>query len=201
MGREEQGGLGFKAGRRLVSVEPCSLGPLGRSRVLAPLPAVPGGAGGRRRAALTGSPLHLGPQPRVTRECVEAVLLLRVTEQPSSRTFAGGDCWGRSVSPGRPGPRQSVHQAPSPPGLPGALGSSASSSQVPFSPTRPRLLGFLLVPTHTRRDVLAGFAAAVRLQGRLVGLADRGQPGRARRVIAHPRQRQAEQLRFCPACP
>lgn len=33
-------------------------------------------------------------------QCVEAVFLLRVTEQPSSRTFAGGDCGGRSVSPG-----------------------------------------------------------------------------------------------------
>jgi len=128
-------------------------------------------------------------------QCAEAVFLLRVTEQPSSRTFTGGDCGARSL-----GARPSVQQALSLlPGLPGVLRSSASSSQVPFSPTRPRLLGFLLVPTHG--DVPAGSAAAVRVQGRLRGLADRGQPGRARRVIAHPSQHQAEQLHFCPVCP
>ena len=129
-------------------------------------------------------------------QCAEAVFLLRVTEQPSSRTFTGGDCGARSL-----GARPSVQQALSLlPGLPGVLRSSASSSQVPFSPTRPRLLGFLLVQTHAGMLLLAlWWPSGCRATAR--GLADRGQPGQARRVLAHSSQRQAEQLCFCPACP
>lgn len=103
--------------KRVVALCPWSPAPSGPWAAAAcSRPSLPSlaGAGGRRRAALTGSPLHLGPQPRVTRECVEAVLLLRVTEQPSSRTFAGGDCWGRSVSPGARGPGSPCIRRPRP---------------------------------------------------------------------------------------
>ena len=152
MGREEQGGFSFEvASPRGVLWSPAPPG-LGRSPVQwLPAPPPPSRAGEAGACSdrvavrscphpFTGATATASPE-----QCAEAVFLLHVTEQPSSRTFAGGDYGGRSL-----GARPSVQQAPSlPPGLPRVLQSSASSSQVLFSPTRPWLLGFLLVSTHT----------------------------------------------------